>query len=269
MPSETICISMNENDNIEIITEKLRNNNQILNSLVSVQNKNSNKISPNEKNNYLITFNEFYKINSLLLESFGGGSKIDKKFKQFPYNNETLNMYATFLEQIWLRILRKYSNFITVLNGRNPFIYLRIKTDSTGQPLLDERGNVIPGGEVFAYPIGYFIIAEVLKLAAEKGKSIEDTIDALMTNIPTNIDQKPWINIIWNPITHKIIDGKRERKLMVLLLGVSLNLQDASKTSELTQLYQDIVVNLDSPLPIIKWTGEIQDEIDDSGFLCL
>ena len=114
---------------------------------------------------------------------------------------------------------------------------------------------------MFARPIGQFIIADVLKLAGIQGKSIEDTVDAIMKNISMDIDQEPWVNVIWNPDTRTIESGKNRRNLAVDLISFALRLKGTPKFRELTKLYRDISGNKKANvLPEIQWSGNVVEE---------
>lgn len=109
---------------------------------------------------------------------------------------------------------------------------------------------------VFARPIGQYVVAEVLRLVGIRGKSIEDAIDAIMSNISMDIDQAPWVGVIWNPSTQRIIGGKAERGLMTSMISHALGLKINIKVRELKQKYRDTIespkANLLSP---ITWSG--------------
>lgn len=104
----------------------------------------------------------------------------------------------------------------------------------------------------------------VLKLTDIQGKSIDDTIDAIMANISMNIDEAPWVNVIWNPDTRNIIGSKKQRKLLGSLIGFALGLKGTLKFRELTNLYRDVSGNKKANvLPPIQWSGNVEEEISD------
>jgi len=142
----------------------------------------------------------------------------------------------------------------------------RKKVDKDG-PVLDDDGKPIPGGSVFARPMGQFVLAEVLRSVAINGRSIEDAIDAIMSEVSMDIDDDPWVNVIWNPETRNIQGGKKERGLLVSLLSFSLSLKGAPKVRELNKLYRDISGNKRATaLPLIEWSGtNVPDEAPANG----
>jgi DNA sulfur modification protein DndB len=239
--SGSINIAIDEDDSVAIVTRQLVKENEVLKRLVMAEVKGSKQIAPTKKNDpYITTLGAFYETNEILLGAFAGGLEINKEFKQFRRSYEDLNAYYSFLETIWMRLLEKCPGFDEVLSGRKTPGELRVRTNEDGQAVLDDAGKPIPGGNVFARPIGQFVIAEVLKLAGIQGKSIDDTIDAIMENVSMNIDEEPWVNVIWNPDTQTIEGGKKQRRLLVNLIGFALGLKGTPKLRELTRLYRDI-----------------------------
>ena len=79
-----------------------------------------------------------------------------------------------------------------------------------------------------------------------------------------DIDEEPWVNVIWNPATRNIIGGKKERGLLSSLISFSLNLKGTPKIRELTKLYRDVSGDKKANvLPPIQWSGNVQEEASD------
>lgn len=247
-------IAIDEDDGIAIVSRRLVKENEIFKKLV-LTNLSSKQISPTKSNDaYITTLAAFYETNEILLSAYDGGMQINQQFKQFRPTNNDLDNYYDFLENIWMQMLEKCPNFQPVLKGRKKPGDIRKQLDNNGFQILDDAGKPIPGGNIFARPIGQYIIAEVLKSVGSQGKSISDAIDAIMTNISMDIDQAPWVDVIWNPIQKTIINSKRTlvSSLISHALGIKINL----KVRELKQKYRDTIgyqrANL---LPPIKWSG--------------
>lgn len=206
-------------------------------------------------------------MNDILLGAYEGGFDTSKNFKQFRPADDKLDAYYSFLEGIWMRMLEKCPGFDSVLNGRKKPGSLRLRLDFDGQPDLDDAGKPIAGGNVFARPIGQYIIADVLKLVGNQGKSIEDAIDAIMDNISMDIEQAPWVGVIWNPTTQRIIGGKSEKLLIASIISHALGLKINLKLRELKQKYRDTIGDQKAALlPPINWSGRATNTVpeDDS-----
>ncbi len=163
-------------------------------------------------------------------------------------------------------MLERCPRFDAVLAGRKKPGELRYRIDIHGATVYDDENKPIPGGSVFARPIGQFIIAEVLKNVGVQRRSIPDAIDALMENISMDIDQEPWVGVIWNSNTHQITANRTTRTLLVHVLSHALGLRIVPKVRELTQTYRDTVGNRKATVPpIISWSGStmVEEVADD------
>lgn len=264
--SSGMNIAIDEDDAIAIVSRRLVKENDILKLLVSSSNLGSKQISPSKSNDpYITTLAGFYDTNEVLLGAYNGGFDIDQKFKQFRPSNDELDDYYSYLENIWIRLLEKCPEFDSVLKGRRKPGDIRKRMDADEATVLDNSGKPIAGGNVFARPIGHFILADVLKLVGVQGKSIEDAIDAMMTHIPMDIDKAPWVRVIWNPTKQCIIGTKSERALIASMISHALGLKINIKVRELKQKYRDTVedfkANLIEP---IDWSGRpIHEESTD------
>jgi DNA sulfur modification protein DndB len=264
--SSGMNIAIDEDDAIAIVSRRLVKENDILKLLVSSSNLGSKQISPSKSNDpYITTLAGFYDTNEVLLGAYNGGFDIDQKFKQFRPSNDELDDYYSYLENIWIRLLEKCPEFDSVLKGRRKPGDIRKRMDADGATVLDNSGKPIAGGNVFARPIGHFILADVLKLVGVQGKSIEDAIDAMMTHIPMDIDKAPWVHVIWNPTTQRIIGSKSERALIASMISHALGLKLNIKVRELKQKYRDTIEDPKAALmEPIDWSGRpIHEDLDD------
>jgi DNA sulfur modification protein DndB len=264
--SSGMNIAIDEDDAIAIVSRRLVKENDILKLLVSSSNLSSKQISPSKSNDpYITTLAGFYDTNEVLLGAYNGGFDIDQKFKQFRPSSDELDDYYSYLENIWIRLLEKCPGFDVVLKGRKKPGDIRKRMDVDGATVLDDSGKPIAGGSVFARPIGHFIVADVLKLVGIQGKSIEDAIDAIMTHVPMDIDKAPWVRVIWNPTTQRIIGSKSEKALIASMISYALGLKINVKVRDLKQKYRDTVedfrANLIEP---IYWSGRpINEDLND------
>lgn len=259
-------IAIDEDDSIAIVTRRLVKENKHLKELVlsDVESINTKQLKPTRKNDpYITTLAALYETNEILLSGFEGGLNIDKEFKQFRRSYQDIDAYYAYLEKIWMRMLERCPGFDAILSGKKTSGDLRKRLDEEGHPVLGDDGKPIPGGNVFARPFGQFVVAEVLRAVSINGKSMEEAIDAIMSEIPMDIDKAPWVHVIWNPDTQTIQGGKKERGLLVSLINFSLGLKGAPKVRELTKLYREISGNKRATvLPPIEWTGRGEAEED-------
>ncbi|ULB46159.1 DGQHR domain-containing protein [Limnospira fusiformis KN01] len=262
-------IAIDEDDAIAIVSRQLVKENAILKDLVSIK-LTTKKIQQNKNDYpYITTLAAFYATNEILLGCYEGGLEIDQRFKQFRPSNDELENYYKFLEQIWMLMLNKCPGFEPVVNGKKKPGDLRRLINDDGSISFNEKGKPMAGGNVFARPIGQYIVAEVIKQAGIQGKSIENAIDAIMNNVPMDINLAPWKNLVWNPSTQRIVGSKSERALIVSLISHALGLKINVKIRELKQKYRDAIEDQKaSLLPQINWSGnshdnEVENEVDN------
>ena len=258
-------IAIDEDDSIAIVTRRLVKENDILKTLVLTK-LGSSAIAPNKSSDpYITTLAALYETNEILLGAYNGGFEINKYFKQFRRSEDELDAYYSFLESIWMRMLKKCPGFDSILNGNKKPGDIRRRLDADDQLELDDTGKPIAGGSVFARPIGQHIIAEVLKSVSIQGKSIEDAIDTIMANISMDIDQAPWVSVIWNPTMQRILSNKSsERSLVASIISHALGLKINVKIRELKQKYRDTVGDKKAVLlPPINWSGRSTNTLSE------
>lgn len=261
-------IAIDEDDSLAIVTRRLVKENDFLKKLVLTK-LGTTAISPSKSNDpYITTLAALYETNEILLAAYEGGLEINKDFKQFRRSSDELDAYYSFLEKIWMRMLEKCPDFDSILNGRKKPGDIRKRLDAEGQPELDDNGKPIAGGSVFARPIGQHIVADVLKSVSIQGKSIEDAIDAIMANITMDIDQEPWVGVIWNPIKQRIVGKSSDRTLIASIISHALGLKINLKIRDLKQKYRDTIGDKKAVLlSPITWSGRAthtlsEDDLD-------
>lgn len=256
-------IAIDEDDAVAIVTRRLIKENLYLNPLVKAEPTNSKTLTRGKKNDpYITTLAAFYETNETLLSTYGGGLDITSQFKSIRPSYEELDEYYKYLEAVWSKLLEDCPGFKEVLSRRKPPGELRRQTPREGRATLDGQGKPIEGGNVFARPIGQFIVADVLRRAVGQGKPINEAISAVMNGgISMDVDDAPWQGLIWNPATHTIVGGRTERGLVVDLISHALGLPTSTKKRELRQKLRDVTLNKKAELlPPISWSGSNHGE---------
>ncbi len=271
--SSGMNIAIDEDDAVAIVTRRLVKESDILKGMVSNTLGNT-QLTPGKKNDpYITILPVLYEVNNILLGAYNEGMQVDNKFKQFRPSDDDLDEYYLFLESIWRDMLNSCPNFDCVKSGNKKPGELRLLIDSDGLPVLDEEQKIIPGGNVFMRPIGQYVIAEVVKQAGIQRKSIPDVIQAIMTNVSMNIDNAPWVGLIWNRSKRTIVGTKKEQAIIVAIICHALGLKKpfnakskkSLKVRDLKQEYRDAIGDPKASLlqPIV-WSGRtIQSHEDD------
>ena len=266
--SSGMNIAIDEDDSIAIITRRLVKENSYLKKFVlsNVDSINSKQLSPSKKNeSYITTLAALYECNELLLSGMNGGLPIDKDFKQFRKKFEELDAYYNYLDKLWERMIKKCPGFDQVLSGTRKPSELRQKRNAGGGVELDDKGKPIAGGNVFARPMGQYVICEVVKNATIQGKPALDTIDAVMENVSMDVDTRPWTGVIWNSSAHTIKGSASERRLIAQMISHALGIRISMKQRELLLSYRNAVENQKAtfPVPSIAWSGSINEAEQD------
>ena len=262
-------IAIDEDDSVAIISRQLAKENELLKKLVltDINSINSKQLGNSRKNEaYLTTLAAFYDTNQTLLSCYKGGMEIDNKFKQFRKPYSEIDEYYTFIENLWMQFLNKCPDFQPILKGEKLPGSLRKRVDKKGRFVLDSSGKPISGGNVYARPLGQFILADTLKLVSMNGKSLEDALDTIMTSVSTDIDDSPWAGVIWNPENHTIESGGSKRKLATQILAHVLGLKTKVGVRELKQQYRAITGNKKAVLPEqVVWSGNSEPQVHIEG----
>jgi DNA sulfur modification protein DndB len=258
-------IAINEDDSIAIVTRRLVKENEQLKKLVlaDASSINSKQLNPSKKNDpYITTLAALYECNEMLLAGYGGGLTIDKSFKQFRQPYDKLDAYYQYLEKLWMRMLEKCPGFDQVLDGTRKPGELRLKRTASGSIVTDDKSKPIPGGSIFARPMGQFIVCEVIRNASVQDRDPLDTIDAIMANVSMDVDERPWTGAIWNASSRTIKGSASDRKLLAEIISYALSLKTTSKHRELLQKYKDTVENQKATFPVkdIEWSGTVAEE---------
>lgn len=256
-----VNIAIDEDDAIAIVTRRLVKENVEIGPLVLCTLA-SKQIKPAKTHDpFITTLTAMYEVNEILLSAYEGGLDIDKNFKQFRPSEDDLDKYYSFLEEIWVHLIRNCPQFDDVLDGKRKPGDLRKALDENGAIKIDDRGKPISGGNVFARPIGQYIIAEVLKRAGLKRLNMHDVATEIFEHVSMDIDDEPWVNVIWNPDTHKIVGTKTERLLISNMITHALGIRTASKVRDLRQQYRDVTNNPRADLlNQIDWPGRQTSE---------
>jgi DNA sulfur modification protein DndB len=258
-------IALSEDDSIAIVTRRLVKENDIFKRLVlsNAQSLNSKQLNPTNRKNdaYITTLSAFYECNEILLKGYDGGLNIDSKFKQFRKPYEELDRYYKFLESIWVHLLKTCPNFDRVINETRTPGELRIKRGDNGVPVLDNKNKPVSGGSIFARPMGQYVICEVLQNALVQGRDVFQTIDAIMTNVSMDVDERPWAGVVWNSSAHVIKGTNGDRKLLANIISYALGLKTLSKHQEILQKYRNTVENEKATFPVkrIEWIGSVEE----------
>lgn len=254
-------IAIDEDDAVAICTRRLVYEHPYLGGLgmvkASKEGINSKQISTAAGNEpYLTTLQALYEMNCDLLTAFTDGTSIgmdvDGKFKANRPNDDDLNAYYTFLSNIWTDICEDCPDLKPVLEKKRKAGSLRIPTQLGG------------GGSIIARPLGQFIMAEVISAALRQGHSQKDFISRFFQEVSCNLDDVPWVKLIWNPESRTIMSGNAARALAVNLLLHKFNLKGGPGPRQLLREYRELTQDKKMKLLRASAPDEEVAEVDDN-----
>ncbi len=254
-------IAIDEDDAVAICTRRLVYEHPYLGALglvkatkAGINSKQINTSAANEP--YLTTLQALYEINCDLLTAFTDGTSIgmdvDAKFKATRPSDDDLNAYYAFLADIWKDICEACPDLKPVLEKRKKAGSLRIPNQMGG------------GGSVIARPLGQFIIAEVVSAALRQGHPQKEFISKFFQEVSCNLDNVPWVKLIWNPQTRTIVSGNAARALAVNLLLHQFHLKGAPGPRQLLRDYRK--ETQDNKMKLLRASAPDEEaaEADDS-----
>ena len=119
--------------------------------------------------------------------------------------------------------------------------------DGAAQPGTVRGGA--DGGSIWVRPIFHLIVADCIKLGLLDGMPLDEIVKRL-DKLPEKLDQEPWVKVIWNDGTKRIIGGKAERDLLVDILCHATGVAKPGKTlKDLKEKYGEYYEKKSKELP--------------------
>ena len=156
---------------------------------------------------YLTTLAVLYEANKELIGSFDGGMDLDKDYLQRRPDDEQLDKMYNYLVDVWDALVKGIPTLKSICLG----------SDKPGKYRKSD------GGDIWVRPITQLIMAEFVSRALHEGRSLQDIVK-YVKKIPAKLSQEPWVNVIWNPDTKRILGNKSERGFLVGALCSSFGL---------------------------------------------
>jgi DNA sulfur modification protein DndB len=213
-------IAIDEDDCIAINTRRLVREFIPLKEIIKIEAAGKQISSSSKDSKYFTTLATLYEANIELCSGFRGGFDIDKKFLSKRPEDELLDDMYNFLENIWSLLIEKIPVLKAITQGEKPGKYRNAD-----------------GGNVWMRPISQLIFATFIKRALLNGIDKNQAIDFL-AKLPYKLTDEPWVNIIWNPDTKRILGGKSDRHFIVeALCHISGVVKPAINKGEIKKQY--------------------------------
>lgn len=247
-------IAIDEDDAVAICTRRLVYEHQYLGGLGLVKadsnGLNSKQLPPTAKNApYLTTLQALYECNEFFLSAYDNGREIDKTFKAIRPSDDELDAFYDFIAAIWTDICEMCPDLQPI-----------IRQDKGQTPGILRDFNRVGGGSVIARPLGQFIIAEVISAALRQGQQQHEFIERFFREVSGNLDDVPWVKVIWNPQSHTIASGNKPRALTVRLLLHKFNLKTSIGPRQLLREYRELT--LDKKMKLLRVANADEESTD-------
>lgn len=201
---EKTNITIDEDDAIAIVTRQLVRENDTLKRLIKIDSTNKQISTRKSDSKYLTTMQTLYESNCELAKAFDGGFEFSKEFLSHRPDDEFLESLYNYLEEVWLALFEKVD------------VLCKIRLGQIEPGSLRGGDN---GGNIWVRPIFQLIVSEVIQRAILADQNL-DNIVAKLNTLPQTLSEEPWLKVIFNPGTNRVIGGKAERKFLVEALVV-------------------------------------------------
>lgn len=207
-------IAIDEDDCIAIVTRRLVRELQILKKVVKID-ATGKQLNGAKDAKYLTTLSTLYECNLEISKSFRDGTNMDKEFLAKRPEDEYLDDLTKYLSDIWSELISGIDHLKRICIIGEKAGDFRVSTD----------------GSIWVRPVFQLIAAEIIKRAILNKKNISEIVKSL-SKLPSSLDAEPWVHVLWNPGTKRIVGAKAERAFMVEFLCVFLNLSTSSHTKK-------------------------------------
>jgi len=222
-------IALDEDDTVAIITRYLVEHHDLFSGDRTVMAK--QKAMPENDRTALTSLVTLYQCNVALVKSFYESKKKVKptkkqfdEFLKFRPKQEELTFYQKSVVDFW----DSFTLNISVVEA-----YM---SSEDNDPAKEFRNNSL-GGNMLFRPVGLLPFVEACILIKKKTRKYFDTVLAKLNLIEMNINQKPWLQVLWNDREHKMIMGSHEIVKLMIVYIISPSLLSAKDLKKLRDGY--------------------------------
>lgn len=195
-------IALDEDDVVAIITRRLVEEHPLFQDKVSITGVNSIQVSDRQS---FTTITNLYDVLNIYLEDPIKELPHQKRIR--PSEEKIAELYQE-TENLWREMVASYESLQRLQNS-NP-------TDEVAA--LYRTRN---GGHLLFRPIGLKMVIRVIKYLTEGGLSLQEAVQAT-TLAQMNINEDPWVGLIWNATQGRMIYASENQKAATKLLFYSL-----------------------------------------------
>jgi len=208
-------IAIDEDDCIAISTRRLVRELDVLKGIIKIDAAGKQLSTGKKDAKYFTTMATLYECNLELAKSFRDGSEMAREFLSSRPSDEYLDDIYAYLSEIWTHLM----NSVDLLR--------RITQDKE----LPGEFRSSDGGAIWVRPLFQLIACQFLKRALLSGHGLTPAVEWL-SKLPRNLNDEPWVNVLWNPGTKRIAGAKAERMFCVEALVISSGMGNSNMTKK-------------------------------------
>jgi len=218
-------IVLDEDDIIAILTRELVETNLLFQERVSIS---RTKSLPVTNTRDLTTITTLY---DALDKYFRRPGREWSNFKKVRPDEHTINDFRQRTQGLWKACL-------------NSFPPLQELADSpVGSQVAGKYRNK-EGGHLLFRPIGLLMVVQVIRALLEHGYPVYEAVQRV-SKVPMILSERPWVHLLWNPISHTMITGKESQAAAAALLsygvGLEVNLAQLRRQLEALQIDESVI----------------------------
>lgn len=249
-------IALDEDDSIAIVTRELL---ELFNLFTGKRvTKSKNKAIPDNDKHSFTSIITLYQCNKELLKQFRRDRKEnnpnkerDKKslstYLKFRPDEEEIELFNNYCFNFWKDFLNNMSVLTHFISDEN---------ERLEQPALAYRNKKI-GGNLLFRPVGLLpTIQAAIEIHRRTDTDYENIFKAL-DQINMIISEKPWKNVLWNPIERTMIMGTSNIVKLMLLYMYGKKVINSKELKSLKEKYADRM-NVEKVQTVLKGIKRIQ-----------
>jgi DNA sulfur modification protein DndB len=217
-------IVLDEDDTIAILTRELVETDPLFHERVSIS---RTKSLPVTNTRDLTTITTLY---DALDKYFRKPGREWSNFKRVRPSEHTINDFRQRARDLWEAC-------------RDSFPPLQELADSPLGSQVAGRYRNREGGHLLFRPVGLLMVVQVIRSLCDHDYSLHEAVQRV-SRVPMFLSERPWVQLLWNPITHTMITGKENQSAATRLLsyGAGLEVDLAQLRQQLSALQIDEAV---------------------------
>jgi DNA sulfur modification protein DndB len=209
-------IALDEDDTMAILTRELVETDPLFHERVSIA---QTKSIPVTNTRDLTTISTLY---DALDKYFRKPGREWSNFKRLRPSEHVIDEYRQRTRDLWAAC-------------RDAFPPLQELADSPIDSQVAGKYRNRTGGHLLFRPIGLLMLVQVIRTLRDRGYPLHQAVEQV-SKVPMLLSERPWVQLLWNPVTHTMITGKDNQLAAARLLSYGVGLDvDVAQLKHLLQ----------------------------------